>query len=142
MMIKKRSLTQMEFTRAPNRKIAELLSASTVGAEQVTLRIVELDPAAQQKPRHPHCHQTFEETIFVLAGKGQLWVEGDWCEMSEGDALLIPRGSYHLVMNATDVPLRLACFFPVAEGVGVDQQEREDILLNPDRLVQRRAREA
>ncbi|MGE5261915.1 MAG: cupin domain-containing protein [Acidobacteriota bacterium] len=142
MLAKKRNLAQVEFRQAPNRKIAELLSASTVGTEQVTFRIVDMDPASQQKPRHPHIHQTFEETMFVLNGEGRLWIEGELYKLSEGDALLVPRGLCHLVVNAIEIPLRLACFFPIADGVGVDQQEREDILLIPRQLLENRTFEA
>lgn len=141
MPVKIRNLSQIEFRQAPNRKIAELLSASASGAEQVTFRIVDMDPLAEQKPRHPHCHLTFEETMFVLEGEGRLWVEGELYTMVRGDALLVPRGLYHIVMNATEIPLRLACFFPVPDGVGVDQQERGEILLVPTDLVKQKTSE-
>ncbi len=73
--------------------------------------------------------------MLVLSGEGRLWSEDGLVEMETGDALLVPIGLYHLVINATNEPLRLACFFPVADGVGVDQQERPDILLDLKRIV-------
>jgi quercetin dioxygenase-like cupin family protein len=133
--IQRSSLKDVQFRAAPNRRIAELFSANASGAQGVTFRIVDMVPASEQEPRHPHCHVTFEETMLVLNGAGRLWTEDGLVEMKVGDALLVPAGLFHLVMNATDEPLRLACFFPVADGVGIDQQERTDILLEPRRIV-------
>lgn len=139
-MIMKRNLADVGFRRAPNRKIAELLSGST-GSKQVTFRIVVLSPASEQEPRHPHRHAGFEETMYVLKGEGRLWVEGQVYRMREADALLVPPGLYHMVLNATEEPLRLACFFPIAEGVGVDQQERTDTTLIPAQILQEKCAE-
>jgi quercetin dioxygenase-like cupin family protein len=135
LIVQKRNLKDVQFRAAPNRKIAELISASVTGSKGVTFRVVDLAPASEQQPRHPHSHSTFEETIFVLKGEGRLWAEGEICAMIEGDALLVPAGVFHLVLNATQETLRLACFFPIADGVGVDQQERADILLVPEQIV-------
>ncbi len=139
MAVQRRNLNNLQFRAAPNRKIAELFSASASGARGVTLRIVDMAPALEQEPRHPHCHLTFEETMLVLSGEGRLWSEDGLVEMKTGDALLVPIGLYHLVINATNEPLRLACFFPVADGVGIDQQERTDILLTPKDILKERA---
>lgn len=134
LVIKKINLKDVQFRHAPNRRIRELISASTVGAKGATLRIVDMVPASEQQPRHPHCHPTFEETMFVLKGEGRLWVEGQLSPMVEGDALLVPAGVFHQVVNVTEGPLQLACFFPIADGVGVDQQERQDILVLPEQI--------
>ncbi len=136
MVIKKQNLKDVPFRPAPNRRIAELISASTVDAKGVTFRIVDIVPFSEQEPRHPHCHLTFEETMFVLKGEGRLWAEGALLKMVEGDALLVPAGVFHGVINVAEEPLRLACFFPLADGVGVDQQERKDILLVPEQIIE------
>ncbi len=135
MVIKKQNLKDVPFHPAPNRQIAELISASTVDAKGVTFRIVDIVPFSEQEPRHPHCHPTFEETMFVLKGAGCLWAEGELFRLVEGDALLVPAGVFHGVINVAEDPLRLACFFPLADGVGVDQQERKDILLVPEQII-------
>jgi len=116
-MIKKQNLRDVEFRPAANRKIAELISKDVLGAQNVTFRIVEIVPLSEQEERHPHSHQDFEEAIFVLSGRGKVWVEGESVDVEEGDALLIPAGVVHMLMNATEDPLRLACFFPVPDGV-------------------------
>ncbi len=135
LLIQKRNLKDVPYRSAPNRKIAELISASATGAKGVTFRIVEMSPASEQGPRHPHRHSTFEETTFVLNGEGRLWAEGEVYPIVEGDAVLVPAGIYHMILNATSEPMRLACFFPNAHDVGVDQEECTDILVIPEQVI-------
>ena len=126
-MIKKHNLKDVEFKPAPNRKIAELISGDVLGSQDITFRIVEIVPLSSQEQRHPHAHQGFEEAIFVLGGHGKIWVEGDSMDVEEGDALLIPAGVVHMILNATEDPLRLACFFPVRDGVANRTRSEESI---------------
>ena len=126
-MIKKHNLRDVPFQPAPNRMIAELVSGEVLGSETVTFRIVDIVPLSQQALRHPHSHPDFEETIYVLSGRGKIWVEGESMDVEEGDALLIPAGVVHMIMNATERPLRLACFFPVREGVGNRTRAEESV---------------
>jgi mannose-6-phosphate isomerase-like protein (cupin superfamily) len=126
-MIKKHNLRDVEFKPAPNRKIAELVSGDVLGSRNVTFRIVDIVPLSQQKLRHPHSHQDFEETIFILSGRGKIWAEGESMDVEEGDALLIPAGVVHMIMNTTEEPLRLACFFPVREGVANRTRAEESV---------------
>lgn len=135
MLIQKRNLKDISFRPAPNRKIAELISATVTGSKGVTFRIVEMLPSSKQEPRHPHRHSTFEETIFVLQGEGRIWAEGEIYPMIEADAVLVPAGIFHMILNAKNEPMRLACFFPIADGVGVDQEEQTDILLVPQQII-------
>jgi len=109
-MIKKHNLRDVEFQPAPNRKIAE----------------------SEQVQRHPHAHQDFEEAIFILGGCGKIWVEGESMDVEEGDALLIPAGVVHMILNATEEPLRLACFLPVREGVA--NRTRSEDIVNPESI--------
>jgi quercetin dioxygenase-like cupin family protein len=126
-VIKKQNLSEVEFKPAPNRMIAELISGEALGSQSVTFRIVDIVPRSQQEPRHPHAHQDFEEAIYVLKGSGRIWVEGEFMEIGEGDAIIVPAGVVHMTLNATETPLRLACFFPVHEGVGKRTRAEETI---------------
>jgi quercetin dioxygenase-like cupin family protein len=137
-VIQKRNLKDVPFRAAPNRRIAELVSARTGDSQGVTLRIVDMVPAPEQQPRHPHRHSTFEETIFVIKGEGRLWAEGELYAMVEGDAVVVPAGTFHMILNATPEPMRLACFFPIAESVGVDQEESTGPLLVPEQIIRGR----
>jgi len=115
MPIQKQRLAEIQFRPAPNRLIGELFSGHTLGAAEVTVRLVEMSPASEQQPRHPHWHEGFEEVIHFLAGNGRTWANGHWIEVQAGDTILIPPGLPHATFNVGDEPLRLLCFFPRAE---------------------------
>ncbi len=131
MKVRKRSLNEVESRPAPNRKIREFFSSQTLGAKAVTFRVVDMLPVSQQEPRKPHAHPDFEEVIYVISGRGKFWVEGEWHNIKEGDALLVPAGVMHATFNTTDEPLRLASFFPVAEGVDQTRM-RADVFVSLD----------
>lgn len=99
----------------PGRTSLELVSRKT-GASAVTLRLVEIPvPVAGEKLRGPHCHDGFEECIYVVSGKGVTHAESGEHALAAGDAILIPPGESHVTRNIGSEPLVLLCFFPVAE---------------------------
>jgi quercetin dioxygenase-like cupin family protein len=123
--VQKRAIDGIRPVSAPNRLIREAFSGGSGEAEGVTVRIVDLEPVSQQGVRRPHWHDGFEEVIYILAGQGRLWADGAWFDVAAGDTLLIPAGVIHATFNGTEKPLRLLCFFPVAEGV--DARLRSDL---------------
>jgi mannose-6-phosphate isomerase-like protein (cupin superfamily) len=131
MTIQKRNFADIPPRAAPNRLIRELFSGKSLGAQAITFRVIDMLPAAQQEPRRPHSHPDFEEVIFILSGRGQLWVEGEWHALRPGDAVLVPAGVVHATFNTTDEPLRLASFFPVPAGVD-ETRRRSEVLIAPD----------
>lgn len=110
--MKKINLKHVEFKKAPNRQIAELVSAEVLGSEQVTCRVVEVNPAELTEPRNPHFHLDMEEVIFVLEGEGEIWCEGSVEKIMEADLILIPAKERHMLINTTSDKLKLICFFP------------------------------
>lgn len=110
--IRKINVMDAPAQTAPYRSIRELVSGSVLNAEGVTLRIVDIEPLQEGVPRTPHAHATMEEIIFVLEGRGKIWVEGEVADIGPGDAVLIPAGLRHMTVNPGQGPLRLACFFP------------------------------
>lgn len=110
--MKKINLNQIEFIEAQNRKIAELVSAKVLGSQGVTCRLVEINPISCTETRNPHLHFDIEETIFVLEGEGEVWYEGSVEKIFPNDLILIPKMEKHMILNTTDKPLRIICFFP------------------------------
>lgn len=110
--MRKINLKDVEIKDAQNRKIAELASAKVLNSEGVTCRIVEINPINCTEPRNPHFHLDIEETIFVLEGEGEVWYEGKVEKIYPNDLVLIPKQEKHMVLNSTDKPLKLICFFP------------------------------
>lgn len=99
----------------PGRKALEVVSGER-GSRSVTFRIAEI-PVAQpgEAERPPHAHGNFEECIYVLSGQGTTLAESGEYELQAGDTMLMPAGEKHVTRNTGKVPLKLLCFFPVAD---------------------------
>ena len=98
----------------PGRKSLEIVSGQT-GSAATTLRLVEI-PVAEpgDKPRPMHRHTDFEECMYVLSGQGRSESESGAVDVRAGDTILVPPGELHVTRNTGDEPLRMLCFFPVA----------------------------
>jgi len=110
--MKKINLNEVEFKEAQNRKIAELVSAQVLGSQGVTCRLVEINPISCTEVRNPHLHLDIEETIYVLEGEGEVWFEGNVAKIYPNDLILIPKQEKHMILNTTEKPLKIICFFP------------------------------
>jgi mannose-6-phosphate isomerase-like protein (cupin superfamily) len=55
-----------------------------------------------------HYHGRSEEIYLILDGEGELEVGGESLRVAAGDAILIPRGSWH-ELTAGDSGVRLLC---------------------------------
>lgn len=66
--------------------------------------------------REPHIHNDFEEVMYVRAGEGWLWEEGDFVSIGEGDVLYVAKGTPHCCFAARTSTLQLVCFFPASES--------------------------
>ena len=53
-----------------------------------------------------HSHETFDETIYGLDGATSATLDGRKVLVEQGDVLLIPRGSVHLLENLAAVEAR------------------------------------
>ncbi len=112
-----RVLKQAEAKRLglAGRMSLEIVSGEK-GANAVTLRLVEIPvPQPGEAPRGPHCHRGFEECIFVLSGEGTTFADSGEYPLKPGDTILLPPGEMHVTRNTGREPLRLLCFFPVAD---------------------------
>ena len=112
-----RVLTQSQAKQMglKGRRSLEIVSHEK-GSDAVTLRLVEIPvPQPGEAPRSPHYHQGFEECIYVLSGEGNTWTEGGEHPLKAGDTILIPPGEKHVTRNTGREPLKLLCFFPVAD---------------------------
>ena len=54
-----------------------------------------------------HTHETQADSIYVLSGEGEAYLEGAWRKIRSGDYILIPPGEEHGVRNTGKDPLRL-----------------------------------
>jgi quercetin dioxygenase-like cupin family protein len=111
-----RVFTQAEAKRLglPGRTALEIVSGEK-GSGGVTLRLAEIPvPQPGEIRRGPHQHSDYEECIYVLSGHGTTFADSGEYALNPGDTLLIPPGENHVTRNTGNEPLRLLCFFPVA----------------------------
>jgi mannose-6-phosphate isomerase-like protein (cupin superfamily) len=100
----------------PGRISREIVSGAHGGSVSCTLRHVEIPaPRPGEPERGRHCHDTHEECIHVLSGRGLISSGQAACAIETGDTVLIPSGEMHVTHNTGSEPLVLLCFFPVAQ---------------------------
>lgn len=56
-----------------------------------------------------HYHRRAEEIYYITAGTGRMRIGREERDVSVGDAIAIPPGTWHQLWNSGDEPLRLLC---------------------------------
>lgn len=125
MAIKKVNQSRVARRKAPSRLIRELVSHRKLKSKGLALRLVEVMPVKKSRPRHPHSHRHMEEVIYVQSGSGKAWVNGETTAIRRGDALLIPSGARHMMVNTGRKPLTLLCAFSAADPENRYQEHPE-----------------
>ena len=77
-------------------------------AENFCMRVFTVAPGGFT-PRHSHA---WEHEIFVHSGKGKVYVNGDWREVTSGTALFIPGNEEHQFMNGGGEDFVFICLIP------------------------------
>lgn len=90
-------------------EISILIDGETAGTTYLTELVTKVKPRVTLKPSHSH--KDIEEIIYVLEGKGEVWIEGHTCKIKKGDSVLFPANSRHTVRNTGTVMLVLLCLF-------------------------------
>jgi mannose-6-phosphate isomerase-like protein (cupin superfamily) len=94
------------FTTLDGSTIRVLLDASFGGAANQSLAEATLAPG-QSTQRHYHAET--EELYVLLAGVGEMEVEGERARVEAGDAVLIPPGAWHQIQAASGGELCFLC---------------------------------
>ena len=103
---------------APRIEVRLLVSADEGSAR---LRVGEVTIVPNSRvPRHIHSNS--EEAMVVLEGMLDVTLSGQRSTIGTGDAVLVPAGTEHGLVNRSDKPARLLFIFPI---------------LNPDRVLSR-----
>jgi mannose-6-phosphate isomerase-like protein (cupin superfamily) len=82
------------FIRELHHTDAQSLAEATLEPDQATER---------------HYHRATEEIYFVLKGSGEMEVDGATERVRPGDAVLIPAGAWHTLVNNGTSELRILC---------------------------------
>ena len=89
-----------QFTTKDGSTIRELMHAAHQSLAEATLA------PGQQTERHYHADS--EELYYLLAGEGEMEVDGKRSPVRPGDAILIPPGAWHQI-TAAGSELRFLC---------------------------------
>jgi quercetin dioxygenase-like cupin family protein len=101
---------ELRFRPLPGRDSADPFeSTGETEDANLTLRVVKMssDPA-----RSAHVHPNSAEAVYVAAGRGTLWVEGERISIETGDTFLVPVGAKHATLPDPESEMKLICFFP------------------------------
>jgi mannose-6-phosphate isomerase-like protein (cupin superfamily) len=94
------------FTTVDGSTIRVLLDLGQGGAREQSLAEATLAPG-QATQRHHHART--EEIYAILAGAGEMEVDGERRQVGPGDAILIPPGAGHQIRAGEDGELRFLC---------------------------------
>ena len=59
----------------------------------------------------PHLHEDASELFHVIEGKYDVFVEGEWMQLSPGESVLVPRNKLHSFQNAGRTDARMISVF-------------------------------
>lgn len=93
----------------PGRQLQWLVTREIIGAEKLSIAIMNCPPGATVRPLH--AHRDIEEVLLILAGEGEALVDGEVAAFRQGDAVLFPANSRHMVRNTGEGPLVAAAIF-------------------------------
>ena len=99
---------------APGVSIRQLINAENDGAPVYNLRMIEIAPGGNT-PDHMH---PYEHENFMVSGRGEVMVGGEWHPASEGDVIFVPAGVRHQYRNIGEDTFRFLCGIPIAHPQG------------------------
>ena len=94
------------FTTKDGSTIRELLNGGNSALQNQSLAVAELNPGSSTTP---HYHPQTEEIYFILEGTGAMVISGEARAVGPGDAIAIPSGDVHQIVNDGEIPLRFLC---------------------------------
>ena len=78
------------------------------GAPNFVMRVFTVEPGGHS-PRHSH---PYEHEVFVYAGSGEVFHEGETFPIGPGYVAYIPPGTLHQFLNTGRDPLVFVCVIP------------------------------
>ncbi len=90
--------------KIPSRTSKLLLSEMSVGARAFSMGQNVTDVGSQIPE---HAHETSEEGMYIVSGRGRLITEEREQDLGPGMAIFMPPGVKHSLLNVGDEPLKL-----------------------------------
>jgi mannose-6-phosphate isomerase-like protein (cupin superfamily) len=94
------------FTTKDGSTIRELLGPRTAPVQNQSLAEATLGPG---QATERHYHAASEELYYVVAGEGEMEVDGERATVAPGDAILIPPGAWHQLRASANWQVRILC---------------------------------
>jgi quercetin dioxygenase-like cupin family protein len=116
---------ELDFRDFPGRSTADPFKKAGQGASTVRQVVMEHVPT-----RSPHLHPQSEEIVYVVAGRGRVWLDGVVHPVGPGSWYRIPAGTPHATMADPGERMSLVCFFPHDDFA--NNIEELDLLLETD----------
>lgn len=104
-MVKKVEIETLKVVHRPGRTIKVFTSPDTLDVSNLTQGLVLFEPGGVSKPCHAHLIS--DETIYIIQGTGQVYVDGRLSEIKPGTAVLFPKGSKHMIRNTGTQVLKI-----------------------------------
>jgi|TARA_B110000259_G_C14032219_1_gene407235 quercetin dioxygenase-like cupin family protein len=98
----------------PGRISRQIVSGGS-GANDISVRLVEIEVMTKGQSRKRHYHPDVEECIYVLEGVGRTETDTGKYNLRPGDTLIVPPNEWHCTLNTGDKTLKLLCFFPTGK---------------------------
>ncbi len=105
-MIRRNLHTATPFVTKDGSTIRSLLDLSCAPVRHQSLAEATVEPGSRTTR---HRHPGTEEFYFVMQGEAWLEVDGERQLVTVGDAVLIPPGASHQVLNLGNQPFRILC---------------------------------
>ena len=87
-------------------EIRELLAHRNSCIRQQSLAEARVQPGAKTTP---HYHPLTEEIYYILEGTGRMSIDEEVREVGPGDAIAIPPGAVHTIVNTGGETLKFLC---------------------------------
>src|SRR5262249_19256473 len=94
------------FTTKDGSEIRELLAHRNSAIRNQSLAEARVAPGGRTAP---HYHKRTEEIYYVLRGTGEMTIGDETRGVAPGDAIAIPPGQVHTVLNTGSEPLVFLC---------------------------------
>jgi quercetin dioxygenase-like cupin family protein len=115
------------FQDFPGRSTADPFKVAGQGASTVRQVVIE-----HVESRSPHRHPHSEEVVYVVSGRGRVWLDGTFHDVGPGTWYRIPTGLPHATVADPGERMSLVCFFPHDEFAS--NIEELDLLLEEQEL--------
>ncbi len=100
--------SKIEAVELTGREMRFVITSESAQARNMSVVVIDVPPGSAVYPCHSH---PAEEAIYVVAGHGEYWIDGQVGSFTQGDIVWFPYGSKHMIRNAGSKILQAVCIF-------------------------------